>query len=595
MRGNANVLVVVIAMLVVVVGYFAKHADAHGYMNMPKSRNRLANERSWPEDVNYCPHCLNADGRRTSLYTYPETINGARGHGLCGDAPRGGNACWDGSGECPEQAHMPGGKFFTRDANGGLGGRVVATYIEGGIVDAEFVITAHHRGIISLRLCDEEAVTEECLQKYPPLERVRYEDEQLILAQPINPAYPELFYLNPKCSIGTDPSLGGAYRMRAKFRLPAGITCDACVLQMWWTTANSCVPPGFRDFDEVNPGSGNPYLDCAGDGGAGFYSQYGSDCESTTQAEEFWNCADIKVTASGGPGQPPIPETPPDGEEPIVAPPTPPEEPVEPPVSPTPPPPPQEEDEEEEEEDIVPPGDPPLICASTCTHVLTSRWDTGLVAQMTGSASMTTSIRYSSASRSTNFSLDDIWNANLVSIEHDDADGTILVTVEPTYQSFGYKMSVQGAHDVAMRGMFQGGSCCSSECCGTVKPSPDDGESPPPIEEEECQESVTEWDMDQCISCAGKDTDGNLRTRRRSLVGGGGGNKKGGKLTPRRAGPFPQMPQIQSTSTHEQSIIVQSNSRHCIVADGPRKARRRTIRNVDGSCSFILETRKCDC
>ena len=259
-------------------------ADAHGYMSIPKSRNKLANERSWPEEVNYCPHCLNVDGRRTTTYAYPETAAGARGHGLCGDRPAGGDACWSG-GLCAEQDHMPGGKFFTPSGAGGGGGAVQAAYVSGQVIETEFVITAHHRGMLTLRLCDEANVTEECLQKYPPLERVRYEDEDLIRAQPINPALPELFYLNPKCALGPDPATG-AYTMRARWRLPEGVTCDGCVLQMWWTTANSCVPPGFRDFPEVNAGSGNPYLGCPGDGGAGFYNPLMGDCEGTVLAEE---------------------------------------------------------------------------------------------------------------------------------------------------------------------------------------------------------------------------------------------------------------------------------------------------------------------
>ena len=84
---------------------------AHGFMSIPKSRNKVANERQWPDDVNYCPHCLNAEGRRTSNYVYPETISGARGHGLCGDKPQGPETCWTG-GECPQQDHMPGTYLF---------------------------------------------------------------------------------------------------------------------------------------------------------------------------------------------------------------------------------------------------------------------------------------------------------------------------------------------------------------------------------------------------------------------------------------------------------------------------------------------------
>ena len=102
-NGNAHVLVVVIAMLV--VGLFTKHADAHGKLTLPKSRNQLANDRSWPEEVNYCPHCLNLGGRRTEPLVHPETVESARSFGLCGDAPSGPDACWTGE-DCPQQVRL---------------------------------------------------------------------------------------------------------------------------------------------------------------------------------------------------------------------------------------------------------------------------------------------------------------------------------------------------------------------------------------------------------------------------------------------------------------------------------------------------------
>lgn len=66
---------------------------------------------------------------------------------------------------------MPGGKFYTDDGEGD--GLPQAEYTEGQNIDVEFIITAHHRGFIELRLCDEARVTQECLNKYPALERVR--------------------------------------------------------------------------------------------------------------------------------------------------------------------------------------------------------------------------------------------------------------------------------------------------------------------------------------------------------------------------------------------------------------------------------------
>ena len=286
----------------------AANVDAHGFMKVPLSRNKMAHERgegSPDGPVNYCPHCSNlGGGRRTAGLVFPETPESARTLGLCGDAPVGPSDCWDG-GDCPQQDHMPGGRFYTPGSNGG--GEIVATYVEGDVIDVQYTITAHHRGMIVMRLCDEARVTEECLEKYPPLERFRYEDEELIQAQPINPEFPFIYFLNPVCSFGltgnggnSSPLPGGdAYsgypQMNAKFKLPAGVSCESCVLQMHWITANSCIPPTYRGF-EFPP----KYQDCAGDGGSGFYSENFADCEGSVRAEEFWNCADISILPADG-------------------------------------------------------------------------------------------------------------------------------------------------------------------------------------------------------------------------------------------------------------------------------------------------------
>ena len=182
----------------------------------------------------------------------------------------------------PPQDHMPGGRFYTSD---GVGGAIQETYTSGSTIEAEFFITAHHRGFIELRLCDETHVTQECLLKYEPLERVRFEDDYTYSAQPIDPDYPGRFFLNPVCAFGqqSDRTYSG-YKMTGRFKLPEGVTCDHCVIQMWWVTANSCVPPDYEDFQFPTEWAG-----CAGDGGSGFYNEGGSPCLGSTRAEEFWN------------------------------------------------------------------------------------------------------------------------------------------------------------------------------------------------------------------------------------------------------------------------------------------------------------------
>lgn len=117
-------------------------------------------------------------------------------------------------------------------------------------------------------------MTEECLEKYPPLERVFYEDSELAQAQPINEKYPFLYYLRPICYYGqtrigdgnmsamrTTDIYDSYPKMQAKFRLPQGLSCDKCVMQMHWITANSCIPPTYQEF--TFPAK---YENCPGDG-----------------------------------------------------------------------------------------------------------------------------------------------------------------------------------------------------------------------------------------------------------------------------------------------------------------------------------------
>jgi hypothetical protein len=275
------------------VAYFlliiqAPSADAHGYLSVPRSRNLVAHQRK--TNRNYEPQSLSSGQRRNSPLVYPETEAGALGHGLCGDAPRTKSPeCWNG-GDCPEQAHMPGGKFYTK--GNGNGGLIQATYSEGQTIDVEMYIMAHHMGAVTLRLCDEARVTEKCLNKYGPLKRVDFEQGGLREAQPINPNHPEFWYLNPTAYAPAKVPGTTHYRMRARFKLPEGVSCENCVLQWWWITGNSCTAPGYDDNMKFPAKYRN-----------GFFKEglKNSKCVGTTVAEEFWNCADIAIKKDKNP------------------------------------------------------------------------------------------------------------------------------------------------------------------------------------------------------------------------------------------------------------------------------------------------------
>lgn len=244
-------------------------------------------------------------------------------HGPCGDPAGGGGA------------HEVGGQFY-------FGGKTVATYTAGGTVDFELAITAHHNGFMEWWVCDVDkcggadptgacfATPGACVRldrvAHPACEAGTESD-----CGPIQPGYPSRWYLPCKGSAGGIPGTGtplvfGGSSGKMRYALPAGFSCERCVAQWYWATANSCFPPGVSGYrypaawsncptDMPTCGAGAPW------------------------PEEFWTCSDVTIKAGGGggggvppPAAQPVPQKPP-SVEPTQTPPSPPARP--PPAQPT--------------------------------------------------------------------------------------------------------------------------------------------------------------------------------------------------------------------------------------------------------------------
>ena len=227
--------------LVLLVVAAVPAAQGHGWLDQPASRNKQRNipigePQSLPAGG---PGLVYADGRR-----WP---NGR--HGLCGEPYKStGGAV--GPGDLSE-----GGRYATPPI-------IAARYAAGQTIDISIRVTAFHKGRFSFSLCkDPKRFSQACL------------DEHKL----VNADGGGLFYYPP----GGDGQIppGGAFKMR--FKLPAGVTCDRCVLQWYWLTGNSCVPPGDPRGDKA---------------------QMGTCGVSNTPPEEFWNCADIAIGGGGGGG-----------------------------------------------------------------------------------------------------------------------------------------------------------------------------------------------------------------------------------------------------------------------------------------------------
>ena len=233
----------------------------HGYLKTPRSRNYAA----WQ------------DGR--GEYE-PWSVNRKAVSETCGTNPTGRNYDF-----------LPTG--------------VQATYSSGQVIDFDVDMTAHHKGHFVLKACDISAgqrATQACFDRNP-LRFISGEN-----ANP-DPNYPDRAYFPPanppNAPNGAHPQFatGGRWSYRYKFQLPQGLSGDLVLLQWHYITANSCQPPGYNTYNW--PAGWNPPRNLSPCGelradGAGF-------------PEQFWNCAEVKITGAGGGGQVPTPTPPPVG------------------------------------------------------------------------------------------------------------------------------------------------------------------------------------------------------------------------------------------------------------------------------------------
>jgi len=167
----------------------------HGKMLAPTGRGSLwrlghqIDEINWDDDQNFC-----------GGYTIQWTANDGK-CGLCGDS-------W----HQEPRDHEVGGKFYT--------GILAATYQQGQIIDIVIDLVTNHKGFFEFRVCPNEnynktEVTQECL------------DENLL--QIVDAA-------GTKFHIAEETDLKEKFLLKAK--LPDHLSCEHCVLQWHWTTAN---------------------------------------------------------------------------------------------------------------------------------------------------------------------------------------------------------------------------------------------------------------------------------------------------------------------------------------------------------------------
>jgi Lytic polysaccharide mono-oxygenase, cellulose-degrading/Chitin recognition protein len=248
--------------------------DAHGYLKSPRSRNFVASQDgvsyggsgSDPKPE-YCPHCLNRGGPLAAC-------------GLVDDRN------YD----------------FPPNAIGGtMPPNIQGTYTAGSQLDVDVVLTAHHMGHFEFYACPitspNQKPTQACF-KSNPVKVLR----DVLYGAPADPNYPNRAYIPPLTYPGIISFTGGSVPgtlYRYVVELPANLQGDLVLLQWYYLTANSCIHPGYSTYPFPAAWGGNL------PGPTGMCNVDDSDGGSGTP-ERFWNCAEIKIVASG---QQPVPKT----------------------------------------------------------------------------------------------------------------------------------------------------------------------------------------------------------------------------------------------------------------------------------------------
>lgn len=206
-----------------------------------------------------------------------------------------------GDGKHGPYEHMKGGVYY-------YDGAISATYRQGGHIDVEVGINAHHNGYIELHVCDVSKcpggdISEECFRagKCYKLQRAWVGECQKGDSKrcgPIDKRNPGRWYLpcyGYRDGSGTIVRYGRDGTMR--FKLPDHLHCDRCVVHWFWTAANTCNPPGVRDYF-TGPDRPRGWGNCRGQGGArGGFAANQRDCgpKYDKYAEEYMSCADVRV------------------------------------------------------------------------------------------------------------------------------------------------------------------------------------------------------------------------------------------------------------------------------------------------------------
>lgn len=323
-----------LSLLFLVVSIISHTAIGHGLLNFPQPRGVIsARSRFTPFDpstdmfpsapIDHKPHFPAGDksgvpgsGLRSQIAAYdgrpwapyaPYSSDFKWRAGVCGDPL---------SSEKP--AHEKGGQYY-------YDGAIVKTYLTGDKISVSMSVVAHHNGFMELHLCDTSRcengdISASCFHNGGCVQLRRAanpmcDDGQSTLCGPVDRNYPGRWYLPCEDSAKVKPIVnangeeddgktyllyggtGGEYnRSKAiQYLLPENFACEHCVLQWYWTAANTCNPPGVVEYFEGEDAP-KAWGNCKGQAGArGGYTK--TPLCGRKFPEEYYMCADIRIVA----------------------------------------------------------------------------------------------------------------------------------------------------------------------------------------------------------------------------------------------------------------------------------------------------------
>lgn len=196
------------------------------------------------------------------------------------------------------EAHRRGGKYY-------YGGTIAGRYPRGSVIKLGLTVNAHHNGFMELHLCDVRRcggeISESCFRRGHCMQLRRAPNSGCDSGYhrycgPIDRYYPGRWYLPCSSHPVNNPrqdrwGVGGQGAI--EYILPQ-FKCKHCVLQWFWTAANTCNPPGVYEYFT---GPDRPrWGRCKGQGGArGGFVNSRRPCGGRRFPEEYLQCADIEI------------------------------------------------------------------------------------------------------------------------------------------------------------------------------------------------------------------------------------------------------------------------------------------------------------